>query len=185
MIVHRLILLLLLSVVPINSLICYQCGCDGTNVAQCDCGITTDSNENDYCIITEATDILGTYIGLDRIPRNSTFIYVEDPYFILGVESIRYNLTTNDWYLWTTSILFGCDWDYCNSPIFIDPLPSSFRLSIDTNWLNTNIYGTGSVDSCNFCPFGVCSNNTNPFNSSLCPLTSCTNATSVIQTNNY
>jgi hypothetical protein len=179
MIVHSLILLLLVSVVPIDSLVCYDCGCDQTNLSQCFCGSIT-SDVDDYCIIIEGRDIFGTYITLGRIPRNATWLYVDDPYYILAIESIRYNLTTMDWSLWTYSILYGCDWDYCNSPELIDVLPASFVLSIDKTWLNTNIYGSGSTNSCHYCPEGDCGTVDNPFNSSQCPLTSCTNATSVI-----
>lgn len=183
MIVHDFILLLLLLIVPINSLMCNECRCEQNTIDDCNCGITSDSDDShdiDYCVISEQTDLLGTYITLGRTARNSTFLYVEDPYFIVAVESIRYNRTINDWYLFTNAILFGCDWDFCNSPNLIQSLPDSFKLSIDKNWLNTNIYGNGSVDSCHHCPLGVCADDGRPFNSSGCPLTSCLNATSVI-----
>jgi len=180
MIAHSLILLLLVSVVPLNSLICYECACDQTSVSQCNCSDTSDLDDNDYCVIYEQRDILGTRIDLTRIPRNSTWVFVEDPYYILVVESIRYNLTAQEWYLWTNSIIFGCDWDLCNSPNLIDSLPDSFKLSIDENWLDTNIYGTGSVDSCNYCPTGVCGDTLNPIDFSQCPITPCVNVTTVI-----
>jgi hypothetical protein len=181
MIVHGLILLLLVSVGPINSLLCYECWCDDTDITACDCGSTTEEDlDVDYCVIVEQRDIFGTYIDITRIPRNSTWLYINDPYFILAVESIRYNVTASQWNLWTSNIIYGCDWDLCNSPNLINVLPDSFKLSIDTNWLDTNIYGTGSTDSCNDCPRGLCSDNENPLNFTECPLTTCINVTSVI-----
>jgi hypothetical protein len=186
MIVHGLILLLLVSVGSIHSLICYECACDTTDVTVCSCDSTSNENlANDYCVIIEQRDMFQTYVQLTRIPRDSTWLEIEDTYYMLAVESIRYNLTTSQWNLWTNNIIFGCDWDFCNSPDLISALPDSFKLSIDTTWLNTNIYGNGSIDSCHSCSSGVCGNSQNPFNSTECPLTTCINVTTVIYTNNY
>jgi len=185
MLVDSLILVLLVLAVPINSLRCYECSCEASNQFECDCGYTTDYYDQDYCVIVEQRDIDATYVDLYRIPRNATWLYVEDTYFILIIESIRYNLTTMDWYVWPSAIIYGCDWDLCNSPSLINVLPNSFSLSINKTWLNTNIYGNGSVSSCNDCTSGVCGGPQNPFNSSQCPLTTCTSATSVIYSNHF
>jgi hypothetical protein len=181
MIVHALILLLLVSVIPSNSLVCYECGCDHTDLSLCDCGFTSEFSDNDYCTIFEERYIDETYIELSRIPRNSTWVFIRDPYYILTLESIRYNKTSLQWTTWTNGILYGCDWDRCNSPNLIDVLPSSFQLVINPTWLNTNILGTGSVSSCYHCPTETCGNKTNPINFSNCSVQTCTdNSTSVI-----
>jgi hypothetical protein len=182
MFVQGLILVLLLAAVPINSLSCYDCSCDSSNQVDCtiNCGYTIASYEQDYCVIIEQRYIDTTYIDLYRIPRNATWLYVNDTYFILVVESISYNSTTMNWNTSTITVLYGCDWDLCNSPSLINVLPNSFLLSINNTWLDTNIYGTGSVDSCHTCLSEVCVGEGNPFNSSQCPLTTCVNVTSVI-----
>ena len=180
MFVQGLILVLLVAVVPINSLQCYECVCPSSDGTDCSCNTTTEYFEQDYCVIIEQKYIDSTYVELYRIPRNATWLYVDDSYFILIIESIRYNVTAADWYLWPSTVIYGCDWDLCNSPSLISVLPNSFALSIDKAWLNTNIYGNGSVSSCHSCPSGLCTVGQNPFNVSQCPLTTCVNVTSVI-----
>jgi hypothetical protein len=184
MILRSLILLLFMVIVPINSLTCYSCNCLKSNLAACYCdGNSTDSFGVDYCVIIEQRDVSDTFIELSRVPRNASWLHIEDPYYILAIESIRYNETTEDWYLVTNGLIYGCDWDYCNSPDLILGLPNSFALSIDETWLNDNIYGNGSVDSCFTCEQSQCFNETNPFDPENCPLTNCTNITSVISDN--
>ncbi|CAF0857249.1 unnamed protein product [Adineta steineri] len=181
MIVQSLVLLLLLSIVPSNSLKCYECGCDQSDTAACNCDTTSDITDNDYCIILEQRYVGTTYIQLSRIPRNSSWVYIEDPYYILTEESIRYNLTTRQWYLWTGSIVFGCDWDRCNSPNLINSLPNSFKYNINSTWLNSNIYGTGAITSCYHCDTQVCGDIANPSDFSECKITTCdTNITSCL-----
>lgn len=184
MILHSLILLLFLSIVPTDGLQCYGCSCQKNDLSACDCGsITTDYYPRDYCVIIEQRDVNDTFIELSRIPREATWLYVEDAYYILAIESIRYNSSNADWYLFTYGIIYGCDWDLCNDPSLINVLPNSFALSIDKAWLNTNIYGTGSVNSCHTCPQGECFDETHPLNVSNCPPANCNNVTSVIDTN--
>jgi hypothetical protein len=180
MIVHGLILILLVSVVPSNSLQCYECRCELSDLTACNCGDTSDSTEIDYCVIYEDRYPDATYIDLTRVPRNVTWLYIEDTYFMLAQESIRYNLTASQWYLWTSAIIFGCDWDLCNDPDLITSLPDTFKLSIDTNWLDTNIYGTGNTTGCNQCPTYICGDNDNPINITQCSMASCGNVTTVI-----
>jgi len=179
MIVYSLVLLLLVSIVPSNSLECYECGCDGDDLSACDCGFVTTSTDIDYCILIEERYTDATYVQLSRIPRNASFVYIKDSYYILTQESIRYNLTTSQWYVWVPAVIFGCDWDLCNSPSLITALPNSFNLTINTTWLDTNIYGTGSVNSCHVCPTQVCGNTSNPANFSQCVITACVNVTTV------
>ncbi|CAF0726642.1 unnamed protein product [Rotaria sp. Silwood1] len=180
MIVHGLVLLLLLSIVPSNSLICHECGCDNTDITGCYCGETSTDFDGDYCVIAEErlTDV--TNIQLTRVPRNTTLVYVEDPYYVFLLESIRYNKTANDWYLWTSGAIFGCDWDLCNSPNLINRLPTTFNLSIEKNWLQTNIYGTGSVSQCHHCPFEQCGDSANPIDFTQCPMTPCVNVSTCL-----
>jgi hypothetical protein len=181
MIVYSFVVLLLVSIVPSNSLECYECGCDGDDLSACECGFVTTSTEIDYCIILEdryTPD--STYFQLSRIPRNATLLYIKDPYYVLTQESIRYNLTTSEWYVWVGAVIFGCDWDRCNSPSLIPSSPNSFNLTINTTWLDTNIYGNGSVDGCYVCPTQVCGDTSNPGNFSECEITSCGNITTVI-----
>ncbi|CAF2719935.1 unnamed protein product [Rotaria sp. Silwood2] len=113
MVVHGLIFLLLVSIVPSNSLTCYECGCSNTNIYACDCGETTTSHDGDFCIINEQRLKDKTNIQLSRLRRNTTLIYIEDHYFIFLKESIRLNQTTMDWYLWMDNAVLGCDWDLC------------------------------------------------------------------------
>ncbi|CAF4135916.1 unnamed protein product [Rotaria sp. Silwood2] len=180
MIVQGLILLLLVSVVPSYSLICYECGCDHNNISACDCGTTSTQLDGYYCLISEQRFIDKTYIQLSRVPRNATLNYVEDPYYILLQESIRYNQTSSEWYLWTSGAVFGCDWDLCNSPNLINRLPVSFNFSIDKDWLDTNIYGTGSVTECHHCPFEMCGDSENPIDFTQCPMTPCVNSSTCL-----
>jgi hypothetical protein len=180
MIFQGLILVLLLGAVPINSLYCYECSCDTSNQFECDCGYATETYEQDYCVILESRGADSTYVYLYRIPRNATWLYVEDSYFILTIETISYNTTAADWYTWPSQVIYGCDWDLCNSPSLINVLPNSFQLSIDKTWLSTNIYGTGTINNCHTCTSQICTDAGSSFNSSQCPLTPCLNATSVI-----
>ncbi|CAF4019845.1 unnamed protein product [Rotaria sp. Silwood2] len=101
MIVHGLIFLSLVSIVPSNSVTCYECGCSNINIYACDCGETTTSHDGDFRIINEQRLKDKTNIQLSRLRRNTTLIYIEDHYFILLKESILFNQTTMDWYLWT------------------------------------------------------------------------------------
>ncbi|CAF2719994.1 unnamed protein product [Rotaria sp. Silwood2] len=180
MIFHSLIFLLLVLIVPSNSLTCYECGCSNTDISECNCGETSTEVDGDYCVIVEDRYIDETYIELTRVSRNTTWVYVEDPYYIVLLESIRFNQTANDSYLWTSGVIFGCDWDLCNSPDLINRLPASFNLSIDKDWLYTNIYGTGSVTQCHHCPFEMCGDSGNPIDFTQCPMTTCNNATTCL-----
>ncbi|CAF4680732.1 unnamed protein product, partial [Rotaria sp. Silwood2] len=180
MVVHGLIFLLLVSIVPSNSLTCYECGCSNTNIYACDCGETTTSHDGDFCIINEQRLKDKTNIQLSRLRRNTTLIYIEDHYFIFLKESIRLNQTTMDWYLWMDNAVLGCDWDLCNSPSLINALPTSFELTIDKDWLNTNIYDTGSITECHHCPWETCGDSENPIDFTLCPMTTCDNVTTCL-----
>ena len=181
MIAYGLVLLLLVSIAPCNSLRCYECGCDASDLSACNCDYSTDTSYDDYCIIVESRYTAAeTFIQLSRTNRNSTWVYVEDPYYIVTIESIRYNRTIQQWSTWTDGIIFGCDWDLCNSPDLIDALPDSFQLTIPKAWLDTNIFGTGSVTGCHHCPTEVCGNTTNPIDYTQCPMTPCVNSTTVI-----
>ena len=179
-IIRNLVLfVLLVSILPCSSLRCFECECDSSATDQCNCATITSSTDNDYCVILEQRYTDETYIQLSRVPRNSSWVYIEDPYFVLTQESIRYNRTTSQWFLWTNSIVFGCDWDLCNTPSFIESLPNSFKLNISTNWLNTNIYGSGAVSTCIRCDTEVCGNASNPGDFSQCTTTTC-NTTSAV-----
>ncbi|CAF3596602.1 unnamed protein product [Rotaria socialis] len=180
MLVRGVVLLLILAVVPSYSLICYECSCSQPDLSACHCDETSELFGNDYCVIAEQRFTDEINIQLSRIPRNSTYIYIEDPYYILMQESIRYNKTTSDWNLVTTGALFGCDWDYCNSPNLIDALPSSFKFTIEKTWLDTNIYGTGNLSACHTCAFETCGDPANPLNFTQCPLTPCVNVTTCL-----
>ena len=83
MMFRALILLLLVLVVPSNSLQCYECGCDQDNLDACYCFGQSDYDDGSYCTIFEERYTDSTYVQLSRVPRNSTWIYIEDPYFIL------------------------------------------------------------------------------------------------------
>lgn len=180
-VVRGLTLLLILSVVvPIFSLICYECGCEQENIGLCNCQEISEEFGNDYCVIAEQRFEDATYIQLTRIPRNSTYIYIEDTYFILFQETIKRNATSTEWNSITTGALFGCDWDYCNSPHLIYEVPSSLKFTMSKSWLDENIYGTGSTNQCHQCAFEECSDASNPIDFSKCPLTTCVNVTSVI-----
>ncbi|CAF0856814.1 unnamed protein product, partial [Rotaria sordida] len=149
--------------VPSNSLTCYECGCDQNDIAACNCSQTSTEFDGDYCVIGEERLINGTTTVLTRID-----------------QSIRYNQTADAWYTWTEGAIFACDWDFCNSPNLINALPASFQLNIDKDWLDTNIYGNGSVTECHHCPFVTCGDSTNPINFTECPMTSCDNETTCL-----
>ena len=180
LIVHCAVVLLFLSVLPSESLKCYECGCDDSDYAACNCGGMSDFDDGSYCAIFETKPTGTTSIVLSRIDRNSTYIYIEDPYYILIQESIRYSRADNKWNLVTTGSVFGCDWDYCNAPSLIDVLPASFQLTVDDAWLTPNIYGTGSVAGCHHCPEETCGNKTNPIGLAQCPIIACTNGSTTV-----
>jgi hypothetical protein len=94
-------------------------------------------------------------------------------------ESIFYNETSSTWETKTKRVVHGCDWDFCNKFLLIESLPDTFQLTINSSWLNDNIYGTGRVSSCNNCSNQICGNQTNPINYDLCPFTQCANSTTV------
>lgn len=181
MMVHYFILILLVFVTSTHSLLCYEGFCQGKDTLECSHD-EPSSGEDDYCVIIEQRFYDVDYIFITRVHNFPSYVEVEDTYHILVIDSIRYNQTANKWYTWPAMVMFGCDWDLCNAPDIIDKLPDSFSVTMNETWLNENIYGTGSVDSCNYCPRGICANNETAYNMTECPMTNCTNnETSVIR----
>jgi hypothetical protein len=179
MIIHWIFLVLVLWSVPSTSLRCYKCWCPSLNISACDCANAADVEEGSHCTITQDLHSSNPYIELSSAFLNSSYIRIKDPYYILVDESIYYNETTSLWETKPKRVVHGCDWDNCNRYSLISSLPDSFQLTIDSQWLSDNIYGTGSVTACLTCPNEVCGNATQPVNSDLCPLTTCENATTV------
>ena len=179
-IVRCCLFLLVACVIVSDGLRCHECSCNQADLSACNCDRTSDLSDDSYCAIFEQRYTQGTTtIELSRIGRNSTYIYIPDPYFILVQESIRYRNASKDWELYTRGVVFGCDWDLCNSPTLVARLPDSFRLSINTSWLDTNILGTGTVSGCHQCSSEVCGNITTPIDITQCPMAPCINATTV------
>ena len=181
LLLHGAVVLLLVSALPSESLKCYQCGCEQTNLAECNCGAESDFDDGSYCAIFEIRATDATYIDMGRIDRNSTYIYIEDSYYILIQESIRYSQPANKWNVVNTGVVFGCDWDYCNAFGLIDVLPASFQLTVDETWLTTNIYGSGSVAGCFHCLTETCGNSTSPIELTQCPILACTNGSNTVR----
>jgi hypothetical protein len=179
LIVRSLVILLIVSVVSYECLKCYECDCNQSNLSKCECDRMSDSDDDTYCVIFETRYTESAQITMTRIERNSTYVYIKDPYYILLQESIQYRVSTKEWFLMTNGAVFGCDWDLCNAPGLINVLPDSFKLTIDKTWLDTNIYGTGSVTDCYHCPNETCSHSTCSIDVSRCSIITCTNADSV------
>nr|ACC43936.1 ArkC_4 [Philodina roseola] len=178
---YSLLLLMVLWIVPSDGIRCYECGCALTELAECNCGATSDFDDGSYCFIAETRTLENTYIQMSRLLPDSTYIEIEDTYFVLVQESIRYNRTSATWSTVPFGVIFGCDWDLCNSFSYVSTLPYSFQLDVaDKEWLTENIYGTGTVDSCRHCPTETCGNGTAPIGDANCPLQPCNASTTCV-----
>lgn len=169
----------ILCILPSNSLKCYECSCTLSDLSGCRCNDFSDFDDGSYCFIDAIRSSNDTLFEMTRLPLDSTYIPLKDTYYILVIESIRYNQTSATWSTVPTGAAFGCDWDLCNSFNYVDTLPYTFQLGIDTNWLTTNIYGTGVVDSCRTCATDTCGNATNPIDDTKCPILPCNKTTTV------
>ena len=175
-------------VVPSISLRCYQCNCPSFNTSACDCGLAVDADDSTHCTIVENFDPSNQSLELSFSSLNSSYIRIKDPYYIIVDESIFYNETSGQWLTRTKRVIYGCDWDDCNKFSLYQPLTYSFNLTIDSTWLINNIYGNGSVNGCNNCSNGICGNDTDSIDDSLCPFRSCDNNATTVSTiirNNY
>ena len=185
MIIHWIFLVLILCTVPSTSLRCYKCWCPTANISACDCTDAADVEEGSHCTITQDLHSSNPYIELSSAFPNQSYIRIKDPYYILVDESIYYNETTSGWLTKPKRVVYGCDWDNCNRFSLVSSLPDSFQLTIDSQWLTDNIYGTGTVTSCHSCSEEVCGNETQSINYDLCPFTSCQNSTTVSNAINF
>ena len=176
---HCVLLLLLVLFIPSESLKCYECGCTLSDLSACNCMVTSDFDDGSYCFIVENRMSDDTSIQMTRVSADATYIEIEDTYYLLTIESIRYNRTTNDWSTVATGVVFGCDWDLCNSFSYVSTLPFSFQLGVDKTWLTDNLYGTGTVDSCRHCSSEICGNSTHPLDETNCPSLPCNKSSTV------
>jgi hypothetical protein len=179
MIIHWIFLVLVLWTVPSTSLTCYKCECPSFNTSACDCSTWVNVEEGAHCTIIEDFNPLNQYLELSSAFLNSSYIRIKDPYYIIVEESISYNETSVQWETKTKRVVYGCDWDYCNSFALISFLPDTFKLTISSTWLTENIYGNGSVNSCHNCSDGICGNATHSINYDLCSYSPCDNSTTV------
>ena len=180
-IISGLFLILVLWTVPSTSLVCYTCNCPPTDTTACNCSNVTDAAAGAHCVITKDFDPADSDVVLSTSSSlTSSYSRIKDTYYIIVDESLFYNETTGQWETKANQVVYGCDWDNCNSFDLIAGLPNSFSINIDPIWLNQNIYSNGSVaTSCNNCSSGICGNQTDPIDYNLCQLALCDNSTSV------
>lgn len=179
MIVSGIFLILVLWTVPSTGLFCYTCNCPLFDTTACNCSNVTNVVTVAHCIITKDFDASNSNVELSSSSISSSYSRIKDPYYIIVDESIFYNETTAQWETKTNQVVYGCDWDNCNSFDFITALPTSFNITIDPIWLNENIYSNQSVNGCYNCSNEICGNQTNPIDYNLCQFTSCNNSTTV------
>ncbi|CAF0800747.1 unnamed protein product [Didymodactylos carnosus] len=138
------------AVFPANGRECYTCACPA-NSLNCPCS-TTDVQETDitYCIINRDHKNQGysTYLGF--LPRNSSKYSIKNPHYISIREVIHYNDSAKEWDTNPDGIIYGCDWDRCNSPDLVPKLPNSFSLALPESWLSNFILGS-NPGSCHEC----------------------------------
>jgi hypothetical protein len=179
MIIHFLFLVLVLWTVPSTSLVCYTCNCPSFNTSACDCAETIVVAEGAHCTIVEDFNPANRSLALSSAFLNSSYIRIKDPYYIIIDELIFYNETTSVWETTIKRVIHGCDWDTCNKYALVSSLPNVFKLTIDSAWLDGNIYSNGSVNGCHNCSDGICGNVAQPIDYNLCSFTSCDNSTTV------
>jgi hypothetical protein len=175
MIISGIFLILVLWTVPSTSLVCYTCNCPSSNTIACNCSSVINAATGTHCTITKDFNASSSNVELSSSSLNSSYSRINDPYYIIVDESIFYNETIGQWETKTNEVIYGCDWDNCNSFDFIAFLPNTFNITIDPSWLTQNIYSNESVSGCYNCPAGTCGNQTN-----LCPFTSCDNSTTTV-----
>lgn len=176
---YSILLLLLLSVSSSTGLDCFSCFCQPTNTTACDCTNVVTVQAGFHCTIVQDLHSSDPYIEMSSADANSSYAQVKDAYYILVDEDIYRNDSTSTWQTKTKRVVYGCDWNLCNNFTLIASLPQSYKLTIDSAWLESNIYGSGSVSSCNTCANEICGNKTNPIDYDQCPITTCVNTTTV------
>ncbi|CAF1139207.1 unnamed protein product [Adineta ricciae] len=172
-----ILLLFLLSVSSSTGLDCFSCFCRPTNTTACDCTNVVPVQAGSHCTIVQDLHSSDPYIEMSAADMNSSYAQMKDAYYVLVDEDIYRNDSTNTWETKTKRVVYGCDWDLCNRFSLIASLPQSYKLTIDSAWLESNIYGSGTVSNCNTCTNEICGNKTNPIDYDQCPSTTCTNAT--------
>ena len=180
-IISGLFLILVLWTVPSTSLVCYTCECPSTDIAACNCSSETNAAVGAHCVITKGFDPADNNVTLSTSSSlSSSYSRIKDTYYIIVDETVFYNETVAQWETKTNQVVYGCDWDNCNSFDLIADLPNSFNITINQPWLDQNIYGNGSITTgCNNCSSGICGNQTDPIDYDLCSLSPCDNSTTV------
>ena len=156
------------------SLLCYDCAC----YDQPDCSCTTvavSGAYSSYCtIIRTNTEDGSSFIDLEHIDRNSTRVYIRKFPFILAEESIIYNESVKTWNIRTNLVVYGCNTNLCNRPDLVPLLPNSFQMTLSTEWLNTNVLGTGApLRDCHECPDAAQCGSSTFLDVGRCPVQAC------------
>ena len=131
---------------------CYECYC--TSDTLCECNTIVEVNSYTHqCIVQRNYD--GENINIFFTNENHdpvTSRYREFPYTRVK-EFIVYNTTSNEWVTRPETIIYGCNWDYCNKRSLLSFLPTSFQMNLPISWLETNLMGDeGDVHQCRNCP---------------------------------
>jgi hypothetical protein len=150
----------LTTINQINCLQCYTCRCS-VNLGENTC---TDEGElqciiehveNNYCYISR----LLTELELGHRP-NSDLTYLESLHYIRAKEAIFYLPSSSTWQApFVVEVLYGCDWNLCNTPRILNLLPNGLTFAVDSNVLSNTLLPEANE------PFETCLNCTKCVNS--------------------
>lgn len=168
-------------IAPTAGLLCFTCSCSSLDTSACNCTTQITVPIGAHCTIIEDFNPVNSSIALSYAFANSSLVQIRDLYYLMVDESMFFNETTVPWQNKVNRITFGCDWDSCNQFDLVDSLPNSFNLTIDSAWLDENIYSNVSVSNCYSCSNAICANLTTPVNFELCPNNPCADPSTVSQ----
>ncbi|CAM4974507.1 unnamed protein product, partial [Rotaria socialis] len=159
---------------------CYDCACYDNPDCSCNTVKPADAMTS-YCTIIRVNYENGHFTtDLEHIDRNSTRVYIRKFPYVLAEESILYNETTKSWSTRANILVYGCNWNLCNHPSLVKLLPDSFKMTLNDEWLNTNIlYNGSSSRDCHQCPEAPQCGTTEFLDSSRCPVKPC-NTTCIV-----
>ncbi len=161
---------------------CYDCYC--YNEPNCPCNRTTIVPANGtYCLIERENYGQDIWIAMGHIDQDSTRVYIREFPYLLVEESILYDEQLLQWNTTTNFVVYGCNWDYCNTPSLIPYLPNTFQMRIPDEWLNTNVLGTeDTIRDCHQCPEAPQCGTSDFLDTSRCPVQACNTTCLVFDT---
>ena len=151
---------------------CFSCYCSSDQNCICDT-VSTASVESSFCTIVRNYNGNNDSIYFNPTEINPSYTNVQEFPFVLVKESILYDNQTGQWFGRTNEVIYGCNWDYCNTLSLLSLLPSSLQISLPDSWLNSTILDTQQpLYTCYSCTDPICSLNNN-YNDSSCGIRPC------------